>query len=188
VPARRDWRWLALLCLASALLPEQAAVWLEYRREAVISGEVWRLVSGHLVHFSPRHALLDGTALAALAYALHRLDASKPLWPRLAVSAVAMSLFLAAMLPNMISYRGASGLAMVLAGMLLRTLWALRPAWRPGLAAFAALLCSKMLLDVLGWTADSSVLPAGVQITWQAHAAGLALGLWPEKLSGRAAT
>ena len=185
--ARRDWFWLALLCLVATLLPDSAAGGLEYRRDAVLSGELWRLLTGHFVHYSLRQALQDGCALALLAYALESIDGPRNLLPRLGLSAVVLSLLLVIAVPAMAGYRGASGLAMVLAGMLLRALWRAHPAWRPGLAAIAVLLCGKMLADALGYAIDFTGLPLGVRVAWQVHAAGLVLGVLPEKFSGRAA-
>jgi rhomboid family GlyGly-CTERM serine protease len=42
------------------LLP--GAEWLEYDRNAILSGEWWRIVTGHWVHFSARHFLYDTAA------------------------------------------------------------------------------------------------------------------------------
>lgn len=182
--AKRDWLWLALLCLAPLLLPEHAHGWLEYRREEILSGEVWRLLSGHWVHYSTRHALQDGFALAALAYAL---GGERRLLRRLLLIALLLSGFLLVAAPDMVAYRGASGLVMALAGMLLSALWTTQPTWRPGIAAIALLLCGKILADALGVGGDLVGLPDGVQIAWQAHAIGLGLGLLVEKISGRVA-
>lgn len=182
--AGRDWLWLALLCLAPLLLPENALGWLEYHREDILAGEVWRLLSGHWVHFSARHAIQDGIALAALAYALG--GERRPL-RRLLLIALLLSGLLLFAAPDMVAYRGTSGLVMALAGMLLSALWTTRPTWRPGVAALAVLLSGKILADALGMGGDLVGLPDGVQVAWEAHAAGLALGLLAEKLSGRVA-
>ncbi len=174
---RRDWIGLALLCLLPTLLPAAGQDWLEYRRAAILSGEIWRLWSGHCVHYSAPHALRDGLAAAALALALRD---ERTLW-RLALIAPAISLVLLLMVPDMAVYRGASGLDLALAGMLLRHLALQQPAWRPGLHAVMAVLLGKMLADALGLDVALTSLPPGVHVAWQAHAAGLTLG-W---LSGR---
>jgi rhomboid family GlyGly-CTERM serine protease len=181
VNAQRDWAWLALLCLLPALLPAAGQTWLEYRREAVLGGEIWRLWSGHVVHYSARHALLDGLAASILALALARAGAGWGPLPRLLLIAPILSLVLLLAVPDMAVYRGASGLGMALAGMLLRVLATERPEWRVGLVAVALALLGKMLMDALGLVPGWSSLPHGVRVAWQAHAAGLALG-W---LAGR---
>lgn len=190
--AGRDWPWPLALGLAPLLLwlllPEAALGWLEYRREEILAGELWRLLSGHWLHYSARHALLDGCALAALAYAL---GGARRLALYLLLVAPPLSGLLLLAAPDMASYRGVSGLVMVLAGMLLRALWTTRPAWRPGVAAIALLLSGKILADALGLGGDLVGLPEGVRVAWQAHAAGLALGMalggLVERLSGRVA-
>lgn len=185
---RPDWFWLALLCLAPAFLPETALSFLEYRRDAVLSGEVWRLLSGHFVHYSLRQAVQDGAAVAALAYALERVGGARQLLWRLALIAIVLSLFLAVAVPEMARYRGASGLAMALAGMLLRALWREHPRWRPGLIAAGTMLCGKILADALGLGFDLVGLPQGILVAWQVHAAGLALGFMTEAFSGHASS
>ena len=40
---------------------------LAYKSDAILAGETWRLWTGHLVHFSWKHALADGIVLTAMA-------------------------------------------------------------------------------------------------------------------------
>ena len=47
---------LAVLFAAASLAPARA---LEYERTRVATGEVWRLLSGQLVHWTPRMAAFD---------------------------------------------------------------------------------------------------------------------------------
>lgn len=180
--ARRDWLWLGLLSLAAAALPEHAAAVLEYRRAAILDGELWRLLSGHFVYFSTRHALLDGCALVTLAYAL-----GGGVLPRLVPIGLALSGVLMLVTPEMSVYRGASGLVMALAGMLLSDLWRTLPGWRPALVAVGALLTGKMLADAMGLTAGLAGLPEGIHVAWQAHAGGLVLGILAGRINGREA-
>jgi rhomboid family GlyGly-CTERM serine protease len=46
---------------------------LRYEREALGSGEIWRLMTGHLVHLGPSHAAMNILALAVLAFLFARL-------------------------------------------------------------------------------------------------------------------
>lgn len=39
-----------------------------YDRDAILSGQIWRLVSGHFVHLSASHLVLDVLALCALGF------------------------------------------------------------------------------------------------------------------------
>ena len=56
-------KWL--LCLAVALVALMAAGWpdglvhLRYDRSGLIDGEVWRVVTAHLVHLNRLHLLLN---------------------------------------------------------------------------------------------------------------------------------
>lgn len=50
---------LAVVVLGLALAGEQARLALRFERGAIADGELWRLVSAHLVHLGWRHALLD---------------------------------------------------------------------------------------------------------------------------------
>jgi len=66
----RRWAVPAALALAAAALELGGASWratLRYERDAVLDGELWRLVSGNLVHLGPRHLVLNLTGLALIA-------------------------------------------------------------------------------------------------------------------------
>jgi len=62
--------WALLAALGSLLAPcvggEAARTLLRYQRDAIAQGQWWRLVSAHLVHLGPMHALLNGLGLALL--------------------------------------------------------------------------------------------------------------------------
>ena len=45
-----------------ALFPGWSS-WLVYDRSAILSGEIWRMFTGHWVHFSPSHLVYDLLAL-----------------------------------------------------------------------------------------------------------------------------
>ena len=52
-----------LACLAMWFTFGEEAAWLAFDRQAILAGQVWRLWSGHLVHYSLHHALLDSSVL-----------------------------------------------------------------------------------------------------------------------------
>src|SRR4051812_37737498 len=69
---------VALACAALLFAPSELTEALAYQRTAILHGQWWRLWSAHLVHFSARHALLDGAVLALLGMVLEaRLGARR---------------------------------------------------------------------------------------------------------------
>jgi len=170
---------LTLLCIAG-LSPNWQAT-LEYQRAAILQGEIWRLWSGHVVHFGFAHALVDGLAAAGLIWALHRLGYST--WSRLLWMAPTLSLGLLLLQPDLASYRGLSGLDMALFASYLRLGWCRQPEMRPGFVLLALLLVLKLVVDALELTTTS--LPEGVRVVLSAHVLGVVLGgmLPPRKTS-----
>ena len=58
---------ITLLMVGAAVLVAQFpswSSWLVYDRSAILSGEIWRMFTGHWVHFSTSHLLYDSLALA----------------------------------------------------------------------------------------------------------------------------
>ena len=55
------------LAVVAELSGEPGRMLLRYQREALASGQIWRLVTGHLVHLGPSHMLMNVAALAILA-------------------------------------------------------------------------------------------------------------------------
>jgi rhomboid family GlyGly-CTERM serine protease len=70
---RQAWLAAGLVALASALLQivggRSALAW---DRDALANGELWRFVSGHLVHLSWTHLLLNLAGLALIAWIVGR--------------------------------------------------------------------------------------------------------------------
>lgn len=100
---------LALLVAAANLLPGETVEW---RREAIMRGELWRLWSGQLCHWSSAHLAGNLAAMAAVG-----VIAGRPVrrWlAALPLAAPLLSLFLLVAAPALESYRGLSGLVGVL--------------------------------------------------------------------------
>jgi rhomboid family GlyGly-CTERM serine protease len=98
---RVPWITVAIACIA-ILIPGR----FEYDRAAILRGEVWRLVTGHLTHWSPDHLLWDVVAFVALGIVCERRHGLFGV--TLLASAVAVSLFLLIACPEIASYRGLS--------------------------------------------------------------------------------
>ncbi|MBV7537645.1 rhombosortase [Duganella sp. sic0402] len=151
---------------------------LEFDRQAILAGEIWRLWSGHLVHYSVQHALVDYvTALVAAAIVLPALGWRRLLLaPGMAAPLISAGLMLFA--PDCLYYRGASGIAVMLVMLAALALWQ-----RAGAGARAALLLLgaglllKISMEAAGHVAGWSDLPDGVRVAWQAHLLGAVTGL-----------
>jgi len=50
---------IAIFCLAAALAGEEGREWLRWDRGALANGQLWRAVTGHFVHLSWSHFLLN---------------------------------------------------------------------------------------------------------------------------------
>lgn len=82
---------------------------LRYERTAVLQGQYWRLLTGHLVHYSGQHLLLNGVALGVIA-ALFPRDYSLRGWLLiLASSVVTIDLGFVFLEPQIEWYVGLSG-------------------------------------------------------------------------------
>jgi len=150
---------------------------LEFDRHALLAGEIWRLWTGHLVHYSWRQTLVDGAValvaglIAVRAYGLRRLLATMAL----AAPFISVALLLAA--PDCLYYRGSSGLAVMLSVMAGASLWpragnVARLALAVMTLSLAAKIAAEALLIAQGW----SDMPTDVRISWQAHLLGAIAG------------
>lgn len=90
---------------AELLLPVEA---LEYRR-ALAAREPWRLFSGHFVHIGFVHALLNCVALVLLGRLFAERLRPAGFFGILAASPVLISLLFLATMPDLLWYRGLSG-------------------------------------------------------------------------------
>ncbi|MHC4958470.1 MAG: rhombosortase [Planctomycetota bacterium] len=94
---------LALLIVVGAALPVE---WLRYDREAVVHGQVWRLLSCHLAHDGLLHLAQNVATLLALGVFFH----DKAVRPAVVLaSALAVSLGILVFCPDVPYYVGFSG-------------------------------------------------------------------------------
>lgn len=169
---------LASLLLLTAL-PAPWQELLEYRREAILAGEVWRLWTGHLVHFGLAHALIDVSALGALLWLASRLDTAMRCLPGLLLAMPGISLGFLLLEPALGVYRGLSAIDMTLLACLLGVAWRQRPGSRLVLAVVAAMALAKSLADI--WGLVPTMLTEDVRVAASAHLLGLIAGsaiLW----------
>ncbi|MET0532709.1 MAG: rhombosortase [Steroidobacter sp.] len=177
--SRRSWQWmsgawlLGLLILALVLLSllgEPGRLWLRYEREAVMQGEYWRLITGHLVHGSWLHLCLNGAGLG-LIVALFPDHYSVRQWLLIALaSLLAIDVGFVFWEPQLQWYVGLSG---VLHGALA----AGAVAWWRHEPKRLALAMSVIFIGKLAWEQLHGALPlsGGLAVVVDAHLYG-ALG------------
>ncbi len=153
--------WWTLGLAATALLAQWlpgAAELVAYDREAVLQGQLWRIVSGHLVHFSSMHLLNNLVVLLPAAWLVetrYRPDVA----PLLVGSSLAIGVALLIGEPHIIEFRGASGVAFAfVVYVCLRGLHEQRR-WRMVCLALLAIVVAKFGADAGGWHLRQ----------WQAH-------------------
>jgi rhomboid family GlyGly-CTERM serine protease len=154
---------------------------LQFDRDSVASGELWRVVTCHLPHFSFDHLCWDTLVLLILGVVCERRSRGCYLIC-LAVSAIAISLGVWLAVPQLGIYRGLSGvdtaLFSMLAVSLLREKWSQRDwLWMGILGVLAAGLAGKLAYEIL---AGGSVFVAAAAADFQpvplAHLVGVAVG------------
>ena len=147
------------------------------RRPAIVAGQWWRVVTGHLVHCDWRHLATDVGAFALLCWiGLRR--------PRTALTVVVLSAVAAGMAvclwaAGITTYRGISGINYALLAWLLLAQALEERGWRA--AAYGAVLvaiCGKAVLEmVTGEPVVNVCLPPSVQVVAVAHVAGIVVGV-----------
>ena len=161
---------LPVACGLLFLAPDGVGACLSFDRQALSSGEIWRLWTGHLVHFSAPHAMADLVVLLAAATIAEREIGTRRTALVLLVGAPLISLGLALLLPELAIYRGSSALSVLLGGIGGALIWQRAPRLRRVLTGRAGVLSAKIVLDAAGWLPELSCVPDGVRVAWQAHA------------------
>jgi rhomboid family GlyGly-CTERM serine protease len=144
---------------------------LRYEREAILQGEWWRLLTGHLVHFDLHHLLLNLAGLALIA-ALFPSEYSMGSWLLIVLTSVlAIDVGFFYLRPSLVWYVGASGaLHGALAAGAIKW-WREQPRWLAG--ALTAILLGK-----LAWEQTHGGLPlsGSMPVVVDAHLFGTAGG------------
>lgn len=181
---------LLTVLLAFYLAGPGALARLRYERDAVLDGEAWRLVTGHLVHADGAHLAWNLLGVLLVAWLFGRNFSWRQwLWVVL-VSTIATDLGFLLFEPQLEWYVGFSG---VLHGMMAAGLVAWLCSTRDALTwAVAALFAGKLAWEhavgALPFTAASLSLP----VVYQAHTygalGGLLAGLWLTRRTARPAS
>lgn len=177
---------LTLTVAAGALLVQALPGWidlLEYRRAAIGGGELYRLLGGHLTHWSWKHLGYDLAAFLILGIALERR--SRLRWVLCVVgTALASSSLLWVLRPQIASYRGLSAIDSALfaafAVELAAEAWhsgrtGAAPGYRLAALAFPGLLVAKMLYEAVTGTALFAHV-GGITVLPELHLLGALVG------------
>lgn len=173
------WRyWLLPLLLAAfsiaiALLGSEVMQSLRFERDAIFSGQGWRLFSGHLVHLGWSHLWLNLAGLLLVWLLVGKAFSLRNWWWLIGFCMLGISLGLLWWLPHLAWYVGLSG---VLHGMLFAGggQLALR-------GEREAMVIIAVMLAKVGWELWQGPLPgsreaAGGEVVFQAHALGCLSG------------
>ena len=143
IPQVRWWTVSGFATLPAVLLWcwRDATEWAVYDRGRIAGGELWRLITGHWTHWTSQHLGWDVLAFAVLLPLCWIASRRRTCWT-LASACVLIPAVIFAALPQLVEYRGLSGLDsalfVMLATTLLRREWNAR-AW-PSTAVFAIAL------------------------------------------------
>jgi rhomboid family GlyGly-CTERM serine protease len=148
---------------------------LQYERHAVDAGEWWRVLTSHFVHWSVDQAIWDALTFAALAsIAIRR-------WPSrfgaaVIASAIAIPLTIHFAMPQVMTYRGLSGLGSALFALIATRMLMTRR--NPFVVACAAAFAIKITYEfVSGDTLFVQSLGPGVVALPIAHVIGAICGV-----------
>lgn len=168
---------LALLAIALSAGGDAWRDVLRYQRDAVLSGQIWRLLSAHLVHAGWRHLALNLIGLSLIGL-LFRVSFSARQWLGVMLASVlVIDAGFVWLEPGLDWYVGLSGLlhGLMAAGAV---------AWWRGERGSLALVVSALLAGKLIWEQFVGPVPtgAGIATIVDAHLygaiGGLLAGLW----------
>lgn len=177
---RTAWRWAlatGALLLALQLGGDTWRLALRYDHTAIGQGQLWRLLTGHVVHLGWAHLALNLTGIALCAAMAPGLFTRALPW-RVAVLALGISVLLWSLSPGVGGYVGFSG---VLYGLLVCGLWPQRR--DPAMAAALLLVVGWMLWQWLHAPMASEERLIGGHIVSIAHVHGAWIG-WLLALCG----
>jgi rhomboid family GlyGly-CTERM serine protease len=168
---------------------------LQYDRQAIADGQIWRVVTGHAVHFGLEHFVWDAAVFVVLVLLCCRIDPRRCV-VSLSAATLAIPAVLFVLQPGLPTYRGLSGLdsALYVTGALALggRLWS-EGRRLVGIAAFAsvAALAAKVAYELAtGQTLFVDAASVGFEAVPLAHVTGAVAGMLafiaPEQASWKA--
>ncbi len=164
------------IAVVLAIAADTGREWFSYDREAIAAGELWRLVSGHLVHLGLSHLLLNVAGLLLIWYLIgSAFDRSQWLLVLLA-AIIAVDLGLWFREPQLLWYVGLSGL---LHGLLVAGIAGSLSTRRIDVLVLGIAVLAKLIYEQLAGPLPGSAESTGGAVIVAAHlygAVGGALG------------
>ena len=148
-----------------------------YDRSLILTGEIWRCWTGHIVHFGANHFWWDMVTFVPVGCWLERLWSRRTRWFYL-ICPLAISVALLVFEPVLERYAGVSGVAtgalVLLAGLQLRRNSS-EPTWF--WLAVLGLVAAKIVFELIGGAPFLIEMPLSVRVVPLAHIGGLICGL-----------
>lgn len=165
---------LLLLVLLLAAGGDTAREWLRYERSGIEAGQLWRLLTAHLVHLGAGHAILNAAGLVLVAW-LYGPCLSFRQWllaGGMTVAGIDAAFWL--LEPRLDWYVGLSGLlhGLLAAGIVVRF-----GAARAEAVGVGLLLATKLAWEQLAGALPGSIELAGGAVVVDAHLYGAIAGL-----------
>ncbi|MGD8570785.1 MAG: rhombosortase [Gammaproteobacteria bacterium] len=165
---------IALIVTLIGLFGSDMTLWLRYDRNAILSGEIWRIFTGHLAHLSWSHLAMNLVGLVLVWALFDRHLPTKRWLHTLFFSALGISLMLLVIDSHLRWYVGLSG---VLHGMfMVGVLYDLKSG-RWDAKFLLALIIVKLLYEQLVGPLPGSEKTAGGSVVVDAHLFGALSGL-----------
>ncbi len=179
---------LSLFCLLLALTGEGGREWLRFDRAGILAdGQLWRLLTGHLVHLGWTHLAMNLAGLW-LVWLLYGQSLATGRWLLLIVaSSIGISSALLVLDPWLNWYVGLSGVlhALIVAGIVVQ----LRHRPLPGEWLLLGLIAAKLTWEQFHGALPGSAELAGGPVVVDAHLHGALIGvpagLWLGRHTGR---
>ena len=167
---------LAAGCIASVVIPSVGAFFI-YDRSAVASGELWRILTAHFVHYTDSH-LINNLIVLLPAMVLAEIGSRKDMVRVLVVSAAAIGVAVFALEPDVTRYAGASGVSLALVTYIALRGMAGNVRWRVVCGALLVLVGFKLAAENLfGWRWVNWEHESGIFTVTLAHSVGVVSGL-----------
>lgn len=182
--------WITACLVATALAAQWlpgAADLLPYDRDAVARGELWRIITGHFIHYSWAHLANSLLALLPAAWLVESRRRSDVL-PIAASASIAIGVVLFLGEPHIAEYRGASGIGLTF--LVYAGLCGLHGdrRWRMVCQVLLAAVLVKLLAEAAGWELRNWQTDEGFVPVLSSHVVGAAVGtaayLWRRRRRG----